>query len=343
MTGISGRCMAGVVALGLLVAAAHPQQESVDPSLGDVARRQQGTQNERKKARPQNRYSNTGDDPSALPVGAPVPGPQPDPALSSIHEVPVVQPSPTATPQPSIPEVSSVPAEQAPQSVRVIAVPSPSPIASVTVPTVASGNSQVVPGTAPIASATPVAKTAAVGPQATSTMAPTVNSRAVLPAAPTSIVEADSAATAELKTQSASSRAIQERRPAAKEKKNDEAGEFTIPAGTPLRVNLTEKRIAGRVQIGFSTPIPISAPVTVEPGRVCFLEGSYDAMSFTDSGTAASRCVDGVQLKSVTVDDRTYDLQTDAIVPQRSGEIEEGIFKLRKPLKISITKPGSSR
>jgi len=47
-----------------------------------------------------------------------------------------------------------------------------------------------------------------------------------------------------------------------------------VPAGTEIRVDLTESKITGPVRLGFATPIPARTKVAVDTDRT-YLQNNY--------------------------------------------------------------------
>jgi hypothetical protein len=81
---------------------------------------------------------------------------------------------------------------------------------------------------------------------------------------------------------------------------------YVVPAGTEIRVDLTESKITVPVRLGFATPIPALTKVAVQTDRAYF--PTYGAYSTNDPGYAEFST-----LTAVTVDGKTYTVQTNRV------------------------------
>ena len=82
---------------------------------------------------------------------------------------------------------------------------------------------------------------------------------------------------------------------------------YVVPAGTEIRVDLTESKITVPVRLGFATPIPALTKVAVQTDRTYF-QTVYGAYGADNPGY-----VEYSTLTAVTVDGKTYPVQTNRV------------------------------
>jgi len=95
-----------------------------------------------------------------------------------------------------------------------------------------------------------------------------------------------------------------------------------IPAGTQIKVNVSDGTVMMPVRVGWATPIPALTKVTVEVSPVYYpVWGGYSAnLGYQEVA----------QLTAVTLHGKHYDLQSDQI-PVQPGEVT---FTLQKDVKL---------
>lgn len=85
---------------------------------------------------------------------------------------------------------------------------------------------------------------------------------------------------------------------------------FIVPAGTEIRVDIVEGKVVVPVRVGFATPIPALSKAAVKINRV------YPP-TYAESGAAQAsvpvRYAEYGELTSVTIDGRTYAVQSDSV------------------------------
>jgi len=119
---------------------------------------------------------------------------------------------------------------------------------------------------------------------------------------------------------------------------NEKRDPFVVPAGTEIRVDLTEKKVTVPVRVGFATPIPALSKVAVDTDRTYF-QTSYDGYNAGNPGY-----VEYVTLTTVTVQGKTYSVKTDRIqlngtnvhatVGAGPTSIHDAVFTLSEPLSM---------
>ncbi len=111
------------------------------------------------------------------------------------------------------------------------------------------------------------------------------------------------------------------------------ANELVVPAGTEITVNLAGRTVAGNVKVGVQTVIRAEAPVALQKVPVCSLQPT------TPNGAigivVVARCFDGWTLTSITVGSKTYDVQTEAALPEKSFSSNTAVFHTLTPLRIA--------
>ncbi len=85
---------------------------------------------------------------------------------------------------------------------------------------------------------------------------------------------------------------------------------MVVPAGTEIRVDIVDCKVALPVRIGFATAIPALSKVSVKINRV-YSPGYVDASGTPVNGQ--SRYAEYGELKSVTIDGKTYKVETDSV------------------------------
>lgn len=88
-----------------------------------------------------------------------------------------------------------------------------------------------------------------------------------------------------------------------------------VPAGTELRVDIDNRKIVVPVRIGFATPIPALSQVAVHVSRT-YINGPYVSNPYAVDAAQGVSYVDYVEyatVTSVTVDGRTYEVQTNSL------------------------------
>lgn len=109
---------------------------------------------------------------------------------------------------------------------------------------------------------------------------------------------------------------------------------IVVPAGTELKVDIGEHKTVIPVRVGFATPIPALSQVTVE------VTPSYFAIPYSNGGasyyadTPNVGYIEYATLTAITVEDKTYQLQTNSLPLSVGGTNSEVTFILGLPLKI---------
>ncbi len=86
---------------------------------------------------------------------------------------------------------------------------------------------------------------------------------------------------------------------------------IVVPAGTEIRVDIAEGKVAVPVRVGFSTPIPALSKVSVKIDRV-YAPAVYDANGNVLNNSNTRYAEYGV-LTGVTVNGVTYKVETDSV------------------------------
>lgn len=107
---------------------------------------------------------------------------------------------------------------------------------------------------------------------------------------------------------------------------------IVVPAGTELKVDVDDHKTVVPVRVGFATPIPALSQVTVQVTR------SYVPVSRIDmpyySGIANVDYSEYATVTAVTVNGRTYQVETDSVPLFISGTNSDVTFTLSGPLAI---------
>jgi len=103
-----------------------------------------------------------------------------------------------------------------------------------------------------------------------------------------------------------------------------------VPAGTEIKVDIGERKTVVPVRVGFATPIPALSQVTVH------VTHSVVAIPYPDSGASYPNVdyTEYATVTAITVDGKTYQVQTDSVPLSRGGTHSEVTFKLDEPLKV---------
>jgi hypothetical protein len=107
---------------------------------------------------------------------------------------------------------------------------------------------------------------------------------------------------------------------------------IVVPAGTELRVDIGDRKIVVPVRVGFSTPIPALSKVTVLVTHASVAVAYPDAANY--SGIANVDYAEYATVTAVTVDGKTYELDTDSVPLFISGTNSEVTFTLSGPVEI---------
>ena len=88
---------------------------------------------------------------------------------------------------------------------------------------------------------------------------------------------------------------------------------YVVPAGTEIRVDLTESKITGPVRLGFATPIPALTKVAVDTDRA-YLQNNYrtyprDGPDYIEYATVTA----------ITIDGKTYEVRTNRVQVSGGG------------------------
>lgn len=89
-----------------------------------------------------------------------------------------------------------------------------------------------------------------------------------------------------------------------------------VPAGTEIRVDLVDGKVVVPVRVGFSTAIPALSKVAVKIDRV-YAPGYVDPSGAQVS--APSRYAEYGELKSITIDGKTYAVESDSVALATPG------------------------
>ena len=123
----------------------------------------------------------------------------------------------------------------------------------------------------------------------------------------------------------------QEHPPVAATKESSE-NVIVVPAGTEFRVDVDQHKMVLPVRVGFDTAIPALSEVTVQTNRTYInVPTSYQGPSVT----SYTDYVDNATVVAVTVNGKTYDLQTNQAALAKGGTNNEVSFILSKPVTIS--------
>jgi hypothetical protein len=116
---------------------------------------------------------------------------------------------------------------------------------------------------------------------------------------------------------------------AAKESSEDV---IIVPAGAELRVDVDQHKMVLPVRVGFDTAIPALSEVAVQTIRTYVnVPTSYQGASVT----SYTDYVDDASVTAVTVNGKTYELQTNQVALAKHGTNNEVIFITSKPVTIS--------
>jgi len=103
---------------------------------------------------------------------------------------------------------------------------------------------------------------------------------------------------------------------------------IVVPAGTEIRVDVREQKVALPVRVGFSTPIPALSNVAVQVTR------SYVPAGYGSNSVPSVDYVDYATATTLTIGGKAYDIQVDT-VPLLSGATSgEVTFVLSAPVSI---------
>ena len=102
-----------------------------------------------------------------------------------------------------------------------------------------------------------------------------------------------------------------------------------VPAGTEIKVDIDESKTVVPVRVGFATPIPALSQVTVHVTRPLSIPypdngAFYPNVDYTEYATVTA----------ITVDGKTYQVQTNSVRLFSGGTHSEVAFKLDEPLKV---------
>ncbi len=110
--------------------------------------------------------------------------------------------------------------------------------------------------------------------------------------------------------------------------------EFLVPTGTEIKVDVRIRTILSNVQVGFQTPFRTDDPVELRKAPVCTLEPDQYQENGMTRTQVVTRCVEGLTLTGITVDGRTYAVDTDAVLSSKTLYSETAVFHVFKPLTV---------
>ena len=109
---------------------------------------------------------------------------------------------------------------------------------------------------------------------------------------------------------------------------------IVIPAGTEIKVDIGEHKTVVPVRVGFATPIPALSQVTVQVMRSYVDIPYFYTGAPYDTGIPNVDYIEYATLTAVTVQGKTYQVQTDSLPLFRGGTNSEVTFTLGRPVEI---------
>jgi len=103
---------------------------------------------------------------------------------------------------------------------------------------------------------------------------------------------------------------------------------IVVPAGTAIRVDVREQKVALPVRIGFSTPIPALSSVAVQVSR------SYLSTGYGSNGVPSVDYVDYATATTLIIEGKAYDIQVDTVPLLTGATNGEVTFVLSAPVRI---------
>jgi hypothetical protein len=103
---------------------------------------------------------------------------------------------------------------------------------------------------------------------------------------------------------------------------------IVVPAGTELRVDIHQHKVVVPVRVGFATPIPALSQVAVEVSR------TYVNTPYSATAVPYVDYVEYATVTAVTVEGRTYEVQSDSIPLLKGWTNSEVTFTLAGPVAV---------
>ena len=109
---------------------------------------------------------------------------------------------------------------------------------------------------------------------------------------------------------------------------------IVIPAGTELKIDVSQHKTVAPVRVGFATPIPALSQVTVQLTRsyVSLLFPSLSYPSYTPNPNVDY--TEYATITAVNVEGKTYQMQTDSVPLWRGGTNSDVTFVLTEALEM---------
>ena len=103
---------------------------------------------------------------------------------------------------------------------------------------------------------------------------------------------------------------------------------IVVPAGTEIRVDVREQKVALPVRVGFSTPIPALSNVAVQMSR------SYVPAGYGSNGVPSFNYVDYATATTLIIEGKAYEIQADTVPLFTGATSGEVTFVLSAPVSI---------